>query len=566
MKRLAAIILSALILFSFAACDFFGNGDETEISSSIGSIPEESESTESNKGTGGSDESDSTESGKYAFISQEEKNTWRSALISVLSKSRVHEFEPNCPGSISVGLMDINFDNSPEVLVAYAGGSMNNIYIEIYDLKSDGDPITYDAACYGNPYNIRLYVAVKDGKFVLLSEGSLRIPETGWVNYICIENIDHKSNALNAEIIFESSGDSNYYEYQGQAVEKAEFEAMYQQFLLDYKKIDSTQIQMIRWSDIGEVEKRRPETKSSAPVYTREEIAEKMADALINSSQQFIKYDISDNSETNEELTDSQETESTESNNTETETKPEIKAELSEKYPDVPKAFDNILDAYVEIAYLNRYEGCLSREKVEDAKYPEVTNTQLDCIFYSLMDGWKNGVYGYYAGYAAKDINDDGISELFLTDAEYSIYAMFTLVNGEIVSHYFDFSYHNSVTKIDANGNFYYSDYGKGESVWYEISHLGADGILYRTIFGHYDMTGFGDPEVYNYYCAPENSLIEFPFVDGDRLTDEEYNDLVAAYNEAVTKLEVNGYDPNEEAIKAIDLEFHQVIIEDLRK
>ncbi len=48
---------------------------------------------------------------------------------------------------------------------------------------------------------------------------------------------------------------------------------------------------MIRWSDIGEVEKRKPETKSSAPVYTREEIAEKMADALINSSQEFIRYE-----------------------------------------------------------------------------------------------------------------------------------------------------------------------------------------------------------------------------------------------------------------------------------
>ncbi len=247
-------------------------------------------------------------------------------------------------------------------------------------------------------------------------------------------------------------------------------------------------------------------------------------------------------------------------------TENEIKAELSEKYPDVPKAFDKILDAYVEIAYLNRYVAYLSRDMVEDAKYPEVTSAQLDCIFNSLMDGWHNGGYGYYAGYAAKDINGDGIGELFLTDVEYSIYAMFTLVNGEIVSHYFDFSYHKRVTRIDANGNFYYSDYGKGESEWYEISRLGADGNLYRTIFGHYDMTGFGDPEVYNYYCAPENSLIEIPNVDCDRLTDEEYYDLVVAYNKAVKKLEVNGHDPNEEAIKAIGLEFHQVIIEDQRK
>lgn len=262
----------------------------------------------------------------------------------------------------------------------------------------------------------------------------------------------------------------------------------------------------------------------------------------------------------------------------------ETKTELSEKYPDIPKALESILNAYIGIAYLNRYEGYHSREKIEDAKYPGVTSDQLDCIFNSLMDGWRNGGYGYYAGYAVKDINGDGINELFLTDVEYSIYAMFTLANSEIISHYFDFSFHKSVTRIDKNGNFYYSDYGKGESIQYEISRLGTDGKLYRTVFGHYDMTGFGDPEVYNYFSASEieisDSLIDFSSIDSDKLTDEEYNgiftaykisneeynSLVSAYREAIEKLKVFGYDPNEEAIKAIGLEFYQVIVEDLRK
>ena len=83
-------------------------------------------------------------------------------------------------------------------------------------------------------------------------------------------------------------------------------------------------------------------------------------------------------------------------------------------------------------------------------------------------------------------------------------------------------------------------------------------------------MTGFGDPEVYNYFSASEieisDSLIDFSKIDSDRLTDEEYNSLVTAYREAIEKLKVFGYDPNEEAIKAIGLEFHQVIIEDQRK
>ena len=566
MKRIAAIFLTALLLFSLASCDFFGNGDETEISSSIGSIPEESVNTESNKGIGGSDESDSTESVNYSFISQEEKNNWRSDLVSVLSKPRVHEFEPYLPGSISVGLMDINFDNSPEVFVAYSGGSMNNIYIEIYDLKNDSDPITYDAACYGNPYNIRLYVADKCGKFVLLSEGSLRIPESGWVTYICTEQIDYTSQALTGNILFEISSESNYYECNGQVVDKAEYEAMYQQFLLDYKKIESTQIQMMRWSDIGEVEKREPQTKSSTPVYTREEIAEIMADSLLSSTQQFIKYDLFESSDPPQESESnkSDTNEGAENNNTDKETEPQTKTELSEKYPRVPKAFDNILDAYVDIANLTRYEGCTTRESINDIDYPQVSKEHIDVIFNSLIDGWswRNGVDGYFAGYAIKDINGDGIPELFLTDTEHTIYALFTLVNGEIISHYFYFYYNDaSGVALDTNGYFYMNDFGKGECEWYEILQLGTDGKFYGTTFGHYDMTGFGDDDVYNYYhTTSANSS------NKTRITDEEYDNLVASYNKALKSLDPDGCGKPNHVTSAAGLEFYQVITEDFRK
>ena len=150
MKRFAAIFLTALLLFSMTACDFFSDDQKESDNEVFENGSESSENIESDKGTDDPDDLNSIESVNYSFISQEEKNTWRSDLISVLSKPRVHEFEPYLPGSISVGLMDINFDNSPEVFVAYSGGSMNNIYIEIYDLKNDSDPITYDAACYGN--------------------------------------------------------------------------------------------------------------------------------------------------------------------------------------------------------------------------------------------------------------------------------------------------------------------------------------------------------------------------------------------------------------------------------
>ena len=148
MKHLGTIILLISILFSTVACSLSDNNTTESLSSENSentTLPQSDESseitvvsdsetskelsktdteteakteaeteikikieTDSDASNSITYESDGLESGNYEFISQEEKNSWRPSLISVLSKSRVHEFEPYCPGSISVGLMDIN--------------------------------------------------------------------------------------------------------------------------------------------------------------------------------------------------------------------------------------------------------------------------------------------------------------------------------------------------------------------------------------------------------------------------------------------------------------------------
>ena len=274
--------------------------------------------------------------------------------------------------------------------------------------------------------------------------------------------------------------------------------------------------------------------------------------------------ELSENSEQNERLTSSIEIESMEVESTEIESAEiETKTELSEKYPRVPKAFDNILDAYVDIANLTRYEGCTTRGSINDKDYSKVSKEHIDVIFNSLIDGWswRNGVDGYFAGYAIKDINGDEIPELFLTDAEYTIYAVFALVNGEIISHYFSFYYNDSTVALDTNGYFYMNDLGKGECEWYEILQLGTDGEFYGTTFGHYDMTGFGDDDVYNYYhTTSANSS------NKARITDEEYDNLVASYNESLKSLDPDGCGKPNHVTSTAGLEFYQVITEDRRK
>ena len=83
MKRIAAIILTALLLFSMTACDFFSDDQKETDSEVFENGSESSENIESDKGTDDPDDLNSIESVNYSFISQEEKNTWRSDLISV---------------------------------------------------------------------------------------------------------------------------------------------------------------------------------------------------------------------------------------------------------------------------------------------------------------------------------------------------------------------------------------------------------------------------------------------------------------------------------------------------
>ena len=252
MKKILLLLLCGILIFNAASCN--RNDD-----------PEETDGTEG------------ITASKYTFISNEEKSTWRSNLTAILSKIEIHEFEPGIPGSFAIGLMDINFDNSPEVLAAHAGGSMGNIFIEIYDLDSGEQLISYNAARWESSENIYLCVADKNGEYVVLSEGALR-NDIGWMKLITVlpKSIDSQSRYLMTENLFTESVSNEvvYYEHNGKIIEKSQYDEYYQTFLDEYKKIESTQIQLIKWSSI--------ESEN------RNELVEKMADALINTSQDFI--------------------------------------------------------------------------------------------------------------------------------------------------------------------------------------------------------------------------------------------------------------------------------------
>jgi len=213
------------------------------------------------------------------FLSQDVKNSWKDDLVVLLSQMPVWEPENSIPGSYAVGLFDLNFDNTPEVLVAYPGGSMGNIFVKIYDLKHPDEPLCYYDATHSGEFgkDICLYIAKSDGKYVIIAEGAIR----GRSNRIELlsSEIYGENHDLESEELFgvgDTTNNPEQYYVKGEPVEKSKYDEEYQKFLNEYIAIDSTEIQLVEWSDFD--------------LSNKEQLALGMADALLSSSQQFIDY------------------------------------------------------------------------------------------------------------------------------------------------------------------------------------------------------------------------------------------------------------------------------------
>lgn len=210
------------------------------------------------------------------FLSQEVKNSWRSDLVAILSEIEVWDVENGIPGTYAVGLMDLNFDNIPEVLVAWPGGSMGNIFIEIYDLSTHGKLIRYNGA-NDDHLGIRLYVSKVGSSYVTLSTGYLRYPDIGstWLLDQIPDTLESENGYLPSENLFAKAGYQDYF-IGGQSVTEETYQEEYQKFLKNHTEISGTQIQMIRWANLD--------------LSDKEGLRERMADALIQSSQKFIDF------------------------------------------------------------------------------------------------------------------------------------------------------------------------------------------------------------------------------------------------------------------------------------
>ena len=450
MKRLATIILSALILFSaFVGCNISDNN----------SI-ENSEN-------------------KYTFISSKEKNTWRDKLINVLSNCDIY-------GSFAVGLMDLNFDNSPEVLIAYPGGSMGNVFTTFYELDTGEKLFIYDADHWDSGDNINLCVAEDcNGEPVILSEGCLlgKI-DIGYTNYIRIfpKFVDFNAPVLYPNNFLAKSTDSDShvrYYYKDREVDKSEYEA----HTNDYQRISSTQIQLITHEIIGK------DSEINTDHDCRKEFAENMADSLINSSQEFIDCKAS--------------------------------GITMSKYPYIPEMYHPILDAYYKMDTYKKTEGSI--DGIVAADYPDLSEENFNALL-----TYTKELNSYGRGFFLYDINLDGTDEMIFSSwgggisSKYYIEMIFTGDGNEakLIGRFEDNDI-KYLTEIGDDGRIHCSITGKGEGITRHIVSFDKTGTTEIFSYGLSDYTGFYDCEIE--WLKKENG-------EWVNITEEEYLMLEEAY------------------------------------
>ena len=256
MNKILSVFLCLLFLLSFASCT------QTEYFF----VDEESENA--------SQEAVTEEQQPYDFISEQERLSWKDKIVNVISNNDLYDdYEVLGHNFLGMALMDMNFDNTPELIVAYAGGSMGNVCLEVYDLESgESLCILGETPHYKDSDNVYLCVYRDEESYFIVNEGSLR----GGLDWYMITS--KLTDQYMYDTLFEevrSSNDNIRYYCKGNKVEKAEFEKQKSQ--LKGYEISETQMKIIYWEDID------TETKSAA--------ISAMAEALVNSEQQFIQFD-----------------------------------------------------------------------------------------------------------------------------------------------------------------------------------------------------------------------------------------------------------------------------------
>ena len=165
MKRILSVFLCLIFIYSIVSCDKKVPYAE----------PEATEST--SQEVPPNEQLPADEQPPYTFISAQERLIWKDKIITAISDNGFYDdYEVLQHNFLGMALMDLNFDNTPELIAAYGGGSMGNVCIVAYDLES-GEHLCVlgETPHYGDWNNVYFCLhRNNDGDYILVNEGSLR--------------------------------------------------------------------------------------------------------------------------------------------------------------------------------------------------------------------------------------------------------------------------------------------------------------------------------------------------------------------------------------------------------
>lgn len=235
------------------------------------------------------------------YISSMSKNRWKTPLLEILSdiSNDYSEEEWSHLVSCAVGLLEIDFvTKTPELIVAYPGGSARNYTLTIISLETGevmGETMTgwYDENAYGfwgtylntedntyhtvGFYNHRIGWQGRERMTSIIECDEENVSENNIFKTTTEHNINFPSYDENGKLVYDDTvTDTDIWFYlNGQIANREDYYDARESFALKYQFIPDTALQMYEWNDIGGTSK--------------QERIEHMVEVLLSSEQKFIK-------------------------------------------------------------------------------------------------------------------------------------------------------------------------------------------------------------------------------------------------------------------------------------
>lgn len=270
MKRISALalLLILLVMTTLSSC-----GKETPDTATVTTTTAESE-----------------DRSPIDVLPQSEKAGWRDPVKAIILSVLPNGDSP-AERAMGAGLLDLDLDGVPEVILAYPGGSAGNTCFDVRDLNTGELRGFFGAGWYGDKQlgELAVYLDTETSRYIYVGQANYRIGRQTMERSVYTITLDDKGQFKDKQLFLEEYsypadwnqtlvGDATVvFKAGGNTITHEDYFSRLEAFWQKLVKIEGTDFVCIDFDDVqGE---------------TNEEIAEAVADSLVNSTQEFVKGD-----------------------------------------------------------------------------------------------------------------------------------------------------------------------------------------------------------------------------------------------------------------------------------